>query len=126
MLRIIVVFLISLYQRLLSPYKGYRCAHAVLHQGPSCSAAVKDIVREHGVLGALPRARQRFAQCRMAYRSLQDETEEERRRRRRQQGRGCARSDNDSCGVLDCGDLAPGECSPGDSDAGACSFGDSD
>ncbi len=25
------------YQRYLSPYKGFRCAHRVLHQGESCS-----------------------------------------------------------------------------------------
>ena len=129
MLRVIVIFLIGFYQRFLSSYKGFRCAHAVLHQGPSCSAAVKDIVREHGVLGGLPLTRRRFAQCRAAYRSLQDETEEERRRRRRRQWNSnacCASSDGDDCDVLDCSDASPGDCSPGDSHMDSCSFSGSD
>jgi putative component of membrane protein insertase Oxa1/YidC/SpoIIIJ protein YidD len=37
MLRACVIFLIGLYQRYLSPCKGFRCAHAAWHGGPSCS-----------------------------------------------------------------------------------------
>lgn len=70
MLRTCVIFLIGLYQRFLSPHKGFRCAHAAWHGGPSCSWAVKDIVREHGVFAGLPRIRLRFMECRAAYASL--------------------------------------------------------
>lgn len=55
--------LIAGYQRHLSPRKGFRCAHAVAHDGPSCSAAVRDIVAERGLLrGARPTAL-RFLAC---------------------------------------------------------------
>ena len=55
--------LISLYQRRLSPRKGFSCAHRVAHGGPSCSTAIRDLVRRRGLLGgALPTAG-RFLAC---------------------------------------------------------------
>lgn len=58
---------IRAYQRFLSPIKGFRCAHAAYHGGPSCSHAVARIVREHGMRGAWPRIAARFAACRDAH-----------------------------------------------------------
>jgi len=37
-----VSMLISLYQRYVSPYKGFRCAHRVLHGGDSCSEYIQN------------------------------------------------------------------------------------
>lgn len=65
-----VVLLIDLYQRFLSPYKGYRCAHARYHGGASCSGAVKRIVIEQGVVHGAPLIRQRFRDCHMAYMAI--------------------------------------------------------
>jgi putative component of membrane protein insertase Oxa1/YidC/SpoIIIJ protein YidD len=59
------------YQRYLSPYKGFRCAHRVLHQGESCSQYVKRAVREEGLFVALRRSRVRFAECKEASRVIQ-------------------------------------------------------
>ena len=58
------------YQRYLSPYKGFRCAHCVLHRGLSCSEAVKRLIQTHGVFAAWPHVRERFAQCRAAAQTL--------------------------------------------------------
>ncbi|SMB91668.1 membrane protein insertion efficiency factor YidD [Deinococcus hopiensis] len=58
---------IRLYQRAVSPRKGFRCAHAALHGGESCSAAVVRIIREDGVLGGRRRIAARFGQCRAAH-----------------------------------------------------------
>lgn len=55
---------ICLYRRLLSPHKGFRCAHAALHGGEPCSAAVARIVREDGVIGGHARVAARFRECR--------------------------------------------------------------
>jgi exo-beta-1,3-glucanase (GH17 family)/putative component of membrane protein insertase Oxa1/YidC/SpoIIIJ protein YidD len=66
----IAILLIELYQRFLSPYKGYRCAHAAYHRGPSCSAAVKEILCRHGVLVGLPLVRRRFVECHAASRLI--------------------------------------------------------
>ncbi|WP_216323225.1 membrane protein insertion efficiency factor YidD [Deinococcus aestuarii] len=61
---------IGLYRRRLSPRKGFRCAHAALHGGESCSAAVARIVREDGVIGGRARVAARFGECRAAHRAL--------------------------------------------------------
>ncbi|KEF34417.1 hypothetical protein RDMS_07145 [Deinococcus sp. RL] len=58
---------IRLYQRHLSPRKGFRCAHAALHGGESCSAAVTRIVREDGLLRGRSRIAARFGACREAH-----------------------------------------------------------
>jgi putative component of membrane protein insertase Oxa1/YidC/SpoIIIJ protein YidD len=58
------------YQSYLSPYKGFRCAHRVLHQGESCSQYVKRAVQEEGLLVALRRLRLRFAECKEANRII--------------------------------------------------------
>lgn len=62
--------LIRLYQRALSPRKGFRCAHAALHGGESCSAAVARAVREDGLWRGRGRIAARFAACRGAHDAL--------------------------------------------------------
>ena len=54
------------YQRYLSPHKGFRCAHRVLHQGESCSQYVKREVQEEGLVAALRSSRVRFLECKEA------------------------------------------------------------
>jgi putative component of membrane protein insertase Oxa1/YidC/SpoIIIJ protein YidD len=131
-MRAIVVFLIGLYQRYLSPYKGYRCAHAVCHQGLSCSAAVKDIVATHGVLRGLPLVRQRFAECSNAALALRLQSQEEgvgepedRKKKRRRRCEvdecddgPCNNGDGLCCAAAEApgGDCQPGECNSGDGD----------
>ena len=54
---------IQRYQQRLSPRKGWSCAHRVAHGGPSCSGAVRDIVRRRGLVrGARPTVL-RFVAC---------------------------------------------------------------
>jgi putative component of membrane protein insertase Oxa1/YidC/SpoIIIJ protein YidD len=60
------------YQRYLSPHKGFRCAHRVLHQGESCSQYVKRAVREEGLVTALRCSRVRFAECHEANRVIRE------------------------------------------------------
>lgn len=66
-MRGLLILLINFYQRFISPYKGFRCAHAVYHHGPSCSSAVKTIIRQYGLLKGLPAIRARFSECKQAY-----------------------------------------------------------
>ncbi|CAM4384906.1 membrane protein insertion efficiency factor YidD [Deinococcus marmoris] len=56
---------IVLYQRWLSPLKGFRCAHAAFYGGESCSVAIARIIGEQG-LGS-PAITAQFAACRQAY-----------------------------------------------------------
>lgn len=72
-----VLLAITAYQRFISPYKGFRCAHAALYHGPSCSQAVKSIIAEQGVWHGYSTIRQRFADCRVASLALRRRFEEE-------------------------------------------------
>ncbi|MDO4920203.1 membrane protein insertion efficiency factor YidD [Kocuria sp.] len=55
--------LIRLYQRHLSPRKGYTCAHLVARGGQSCSAAVRGIIAQQGLLRGMVPTMIRFAAC---------------------------------------------------------------
>lgn len=126
-MRAIVVFLIGLYQRYLSPHKGFRCAHAVLHHGLSCSAAVKQIVATRGIWRGAPLVRQRFIECRNASHVLHLESEEEKRRRRRRResdgSSACWAADGlDGCDGLDCLDFSSLDCSGADCSGAHCSL----
>lgn len=71
----IVVFLISFYQRFLSPLKGFSCAYRVYHDSPSCSAYVKQAFLEQDFKVAIAMANQRFDECEQANRLLQARNE---------------------------------------------------
>lgn len=61
---------IAVYQHRVSPRKGWRCAHGVLHGGDGCSAAARTLLATRGLLGtALPMAA-RFLACYQAARML--------------------------------------------------------
>ena len=57
---------ISAYQQLISPHKGWCCAYAALHGGPSCSAYGKEAISRHGVLVGMWLLWNRFDDCRAA------------------------------------------------------------
>ena len=60
------------YQRLLSPHKGFSCAHAAYFGGPSCSSAVVELLQTRGLRGAWPDIVARFGACRLAYEELRN------------------------------------------------------
>ena len=70
MFRTTAVVAIGSYQRYVSPYKGYRCAHRALTGGPSCSAFAIRAIRLHGVLRGLALLRKRFEACTASARVL--------------------------------------------------------
>ncbi|MEO0749065.1 MAG: membrane protein insertion efficiency factor YidD [Pseudomonadota bacterium] len=78
MLSRFALFAIFIYQRWLSPHKGFRCAYSVLHGGTGCSGFVKACIREHGVWRAIPMARGRFRQCTAAYTILRARSHKDR------------------------------------------------
>jgi len=70
-MKTIVTAFIGFYQRFISPYKGFHCAHHVLHRGDTCSNAIKYLVLEHGLFKSRPYIKNRFHECRVAYNHLQ-------------------------------------------------------
>lgn len=81
--------LITLYQRFVSPHKGFVCAHRALHHGPSCSAYVKNSLLSEGLWHTLTRLPARARACGAAARLLAarrnrpDDLEQDRRKRKR-------------------------------------------
>jgi putative component of membrane protein insertase Oxa1/YidC/SpoIIIJ protein YidD len=55
--------LITAYQRYVSPYKGFCCAHRVAHGGLSCSAYAKRQLLRRGIGATARSMRARFAAC---------------------------------------------------------------
>ncbi|MDF3036145.1 MAG: hypothetical protein K0S28_1419 [Paucimonas sp.] len=62
------LFSISLYQRYLSPYKGFCCAYRVYTGRRGCSAAGARAIRRFGVMAGLAVLRRRLFLCGVAYR----------------------------------------------------------
>ena len=58
------------YRRYVSPHKGFRCAHAALFGGSSCSEAVRAIIARDGLREGWGSVRHRFGMCRSAYAHL--------------------------------------------------------
>ncbi|MTJ49082.1 membrane protein insertion efficiency factor YidD [Dolichospermum sp. UHCC 0259] len=71
--RRIGVTAITGYQRYISPYKGFRCAHRVLHGGESCSGYVKRQIAEYGLTDAFVKSKKRFQACTEANRILRSQ-----------------------------------------------------
>ncbi|WP_083437978.1 membrane protein insertion efficiency factor YidD [Caldimonas brevitalea] len=57
---------IGLYQRYVSPYKGFRCAHRVHSGGASCSQYARKIVRRLGLTALFAAMPRQFERCRRA------------------------------------------------------------
>jgi len=72
MLKSIAVGSINLYQKYISPYKGYRCAYGVYHQNGTCSSIIKSRIQEHGLIKAYPMIKGQFQACKVAYLALQE------------------------------------------------------
>ena len=54
---------IGAYQRFVSPYKGFHCAHHACTGGMTCSNYGRFALREYGFFAALPRIRERLHDC---------------------------------------------------------------
>lgn len=114
----LAVMAIRLYRRYLSPYKGYRCAHGMLHGGDTCSGFGLRAYRRFPFATAHAVLRRRIEKCREAYLVLMSRAEE-RRRRRRESGK--PNHVLDSCGPGDC-DLGPCDGPGGCDGPGDCSL----
>jgi putative component of membrane protein insertase Oxa1/YidC/SpoIIIJ protein YidD len=57
---------IDVYQKFISPHKGFSCAHRLLYGKESCSSFFNRIIIEQGVLAALKISSSRFQACREA------------------------------------------------------------
>ena len=70
-------YLITLYQKFISPHKGFRCAASAYYGSASCSQTVKQIILQDGIVSGLARIRQQFNLCSVAARSIKEEDQED-------------------------------------------------
>ena len=115
----VAVGAIDLYQRFVSPYKGFRCAHRAVHGRRSCSAFAKRLVEKVGLLRFGPLLMRRLRKCGETARALKagfaarrglkpairSEDEEERRKRQGSTSNSYNRDCGD-CGGCDAPDLS--------------------
>lgn len=66
----VILFIIFVYQKFISPFKGFNCAYRVLYQQESCSCYVKKAFIENDISTALNLSIQRFNECSDASRTL--------------------------------------------------------
>ena len=69
-MRKIFLSLITLYQKYLSPHKGYSCAYGILHQNGSCSTRVYSIIQNSPQVTLLPEISAQFKACKKAHLKL--------------------------------------------------------
>jgi putative component of membrane protein insertase Oxa1/YidC/SpoIIIJ protein YidD len=73
----LAVWLIRLYQKHLSPRKGFSCPHRLVHGGPSCSEYARQMILSYGFWRAYSLTRQRLQECRAAAGELAHRVEAE-------------------------------------------------
>lgn len=122
MVKFISIQLIKLYQIFISPRKGYRCAHSVLHGDTGCSGAVINILNNNKLLDCPKLIKERFSNCKLAYQTIQEEKKKDNKDKSNRcstnkcSGKGCTR--NTIGEGIDCIDFD--DC--GDCDVGSCDF----
>ena len=71
-----------MYQKYISPHKGFQCAHVYLYHEASCSEEVISIIRENGIIHSSSKINNRFKACRDAYLLSSKEVNKRKRSRR--------------------------------------------
>lgn len=117
-------FAIGLYQKHLSPRKGFRCAHSLEHGGPGCSGAVLQILETHGLFGGFRQIGERFISCEESSQQRKEREKKEKQQKNQPSGGGGGELNNSACGfealdtALDCGTT---DCTPDCGDCGSLS-----
>ena len=96
----VACWLITQYQRHVSPRKGFRCAYGVLHRRDSCSRFGKRAIRRHGIAAGLRLLRRRFDHCRSAAHVLEYDRQRG-KRDRRDRFHACVNGWNPGCSGAD-------------------------
>lgn len=104
---------IELYQRHISPHKGFCCAYRIAHNDLSCSEFAKRQIAASGFFKALTDIRERFKDCKQAALQLSKSSERKKSKDDRLIDR-CCYCDPGVCSVI------PGDCSVAGGSTGGC------
>jgi len=93
------IWAIELYQKYLSPKKGYKCAKGVLHENGTCSSSVKKVMKEEGFFAGMREYSKSTSECRDA------KVELDRRANNNRKNENCDQCDESNCGNKHCNSL---------------------
>lgn len=99
------ILAINFYQKHISPHKGYCCAYKVYHNDASCSAYVKETIKNDGVFNSLSKIKERFQECKKASEYIQNEYKDIKKEEKEiKPGKceECGRCGTDACSVASC------------------------
>ena len=68
----LAILFIKIYQRHISPKKGYVCAHRYYHGGDSCSEYTKKCITEFGIIKTIPLFFERLDDCKKTFNEYQE------------------------------------------------------
>ena len=115
-------WLIGVYQRYISPRKGFCCAYRVRHRSrDSCSQYARRAISKLGLLPGVRLLRRRFDKCRHASQVLEYEPKREKPKRHHSNWHADCGSSCDPGVPIDACDCASGV-DPSGCDVGACDF----
>jgi putative component of membrane protein insertase Oxa1/YidC/SpoIIIJ protein YidD len=89
---------IGFYQRFISPYKGFRCAHHARLGGMSCSSYGKAALREFGLFEGLSKLRARLTACAEAAQPIEADPDEGPKPMSEEERKACAQFAGCTCG----------------------------
>jgi len=104
MLTTTAILSINLYQKHISPHKGYCCAYGVYHDTHSCLEYLKQTIKELGVVNSILKIKQRFKECKKASEYIENEYKDMRKDDHLKVGRceNCPRCGNDAYSAAAC------------------------
>lgn len=89
----IAIFMISFYQKYLSPYKGYRCAYACLYGKASCATFGKQSIQKYGIIKGVKQLHRRLLACREAMYLLEKDYDRNEKDEGEKKPRQCRKTD---------------------------------
>lgn len=115
----LAIWSIELYQRHISPHKGFCCAYRIAHNDLSCSEFAKRQIAASGVFKSLADIRQRFEDCKQAAKQLSEQREQSKQKKSKcdtfMDRAGCGCELTRCCAVP-----PPGDCRIAGASAGGC------
>jgi putative component of membrane protein insertase Oxa1/YidC/SpoIIIJ protein YidD len=94
---------IELYQKYISPHKGFCCAYRVYHEDLSCSEFALQTIEQNGILKSIAKIKNRFKECKLASNYIQDEYElNSKKEFKESKFEKCGKCGTDACSVAPC------------------------
>jgi len=84
-LRYVIILLINLYQKFISPRKNFRCAYHAYHGKSTCSGFGKRAISKYGVVSGFRILNRRFAACSIAAKAAEEEAPKDENTKKKQQ-----------------------------------------